>query len=300
MLTEEQREERRSYLAATDAPVICGLSKWKTPVQLWQEKCRLVAPEDKSNLPWIRAGHYLEEPISQWFSDETGRVCVKDDSLKVHPEVPFIAAHIDRLIKGENAALECKTSRFDYGWGKQGVNEIPENYLVQCVVEAACWDLERVYLAALFGGSDFRYYIYERNQNLEEVVLNRMVDFRKHIESVEPPEPTTGEEVIQLYGNYNDDETVNANREIDLTIHELKEIKETIKEYKEKQKTLEDKIKVYMGKHKAIINDNTVAVTWKKAADSVVFNKEKLLKDDEKLYEKYLETKTGSRRFLVK
>ena len=36
MITREQLERRRHGIGGSDAPVVVGLSKWRTPFQLWQ------------------------------------------------------------------------------------------------------------------------------------------------------------------------------------------------------------------------------------------------------------------------
>ena len=50
----EWLEARKDGLGASDAAALLGLSPWKTNVQLWEEKCGLVIPEDIGDKPYVR------------------------------------------------------------------------------------------------------------------------------------------------------------------------------------------------------------------------------------------------------
>lgn len=55
-------EARKDGLGASDAAALLGLSPWKTNVQLWEEKCGLVIPEDIGDKPYVRyqqVGHHV-------------------------------------------------------------------------------------------------------------------------------------------------------------------------------------------------------------------------------------------------
>ena len=53
----EWLEARKDGLGASDAAALLGLSPWKTNVQLWEEKCGLVIPEDIGDKPYVRYGN---------------------------------------------------------------------------------------------------------------------------------------------------------------------------------------------------------------------------------------------------
>lgn len=61
---------RSEGITATDIPIIMGLSPYKTPYQLWQEKTGRLTPPDLSNNPNVQRGHRLEDEARQ-LAEET-------------------------------------------------------------------------------------------------------------------------------------------------------------------------------------------------------------------------------------
>ena len=53
-------QNRAKGLGGSDMPIVMGISPFKTPLQLWQEKTGKVVPEDISGLPHIQRGHMAE------------------------------------------------------------------------------------------------------------------------------------------------------------------------------------------------------------------------------------------------
>ena len=66
----EWLEARKDGLGASDAAALLGLSPWKTNVQLWEEKCGLVIPEDIGDKPYVRSRCCA--PSSPWTTRNTG------------------------------------------------------------------------------------------------------------------------------------------------------------------------------------------------------------------------------------
>lgn len=64
----EWLEARRDGLGASDAAAVLGISPWKTNVQLWEEKCRLVQPEDIGDKPAVQYGNDAEPLLRQFFA----------------------------------------------------------------------------------------------------------------------------------------------------------------------------------------------------------------------------------------
>jgi predicted phage-related endonuclease len=102
---------------------------------------------------------------------------------------PFAHANVDRMIVGENAILECKTTSV-LNMKKFKGTEFPEHYYAQCVhymmVVPSC---ERVYLAVLILGKEFKIYVLERDE--EEIAALAKAEeefFENHIKKgVAPP-----------------------------------------------------------------------------------------------------------------
>lgn len=296
-----EKEERLNYITATDVATICGVSPWGNIVELWKQKTGLSVAEDISHKPAVKAGLYLEEPIARWFSDETQKQLETDERLVVHPSIPYLAAHTDRVIVGESALLECKTASYDKDWGEQGENRIPDYYLVQIAQEAMCWERDRVYTAVLIRGSDFRHYCYERNHRLEEMIQSKCKVFWNCVQNGTPPEPRTVDEVVSLYARAEDVEPKIATGDIEDAIEKLHEIKAYIKTASDEQVKLEKIIKAFMMECPTLLNRAGKPIaTWKNNAGVTRFDSKQFQEDNNELYERYLKKHPSSRIFLLR
>ena len=101
-LTAEQLATRSTGLGGSDAAVACGVSRWKTPYQLYLEKRGEVPPIEQTEP--MRWGHLLEPLVRQEYSERTGRVVrLPSDTLR-HPEHTFSPSYTSVSIS-PNASL---------------------------------------------------------------------------------------------------------------------------------------------------------------------------------------------------
>ena len=67
---EEWLERRKDGIGGSDAAVVCGVSRYKSPVELWMEKTgQLPAQEAGDAAYW---GHQLEDLVRAEFTKRTG------------------------------------------------------------------------------------------------------------------------------------------------------------------------------------------------------------------------------------
>ena len=90
----EWLEARKDGLGASDAAALLGLSPWKTNVQLWEEKCGLVIPEDIGDKPYVRYGNDAEPLLRSFFALDHPEYRVSFTPYKIikHQDLPFITA----------------------------------------------------------------------------------------------------------------------------------------------------------------------------------------------------------------
>ena len=71
-------KERQKGIGGSDVAAILGMSPWRTPYQVWEEKTTPIdetaAEDDRPALYW---GRVLEAPIRQAYADKTGRTVTK-------------------------------------------------------------------------------------------------------------------------------------------------------------------------------------------------------------------------------
>lgn len=145
----EWLEARKEGLGASDAPALLGISPWKTNVQLWEEKCGLVIPEDIGGNPAVKYGNDAEPLLRQFFALDHPEYEVSFAPYKIikHPDMPFITCTPDgELLErstGRHGGLEIKTTEIlsSIGW-RHWKDRIPDNYYAQVCQQmlAASWD----------------------------------------------------------------------------------------------------------------------------------------------------------------
>ncbi len=105
MQQESWHEWRSKGIGASDAPIIMGVSPWKTRYQLWQEKTGRVKADKIGNWATQR-GHDLEPKARAQYELETGNNC--PPKLVEYAEAPFIRASLDGYDEKKNIVLEIK------------------------------------------------------------------------------------------------------------------------------------------------------------------------------------------------
>lgn len=91
--TPQWKEWRKLGISASDVAAVLGLSPYKSPRQVFDEKVGLVEPEDYSRNPFVQHGHRCEPLIRAWFEDQHNEMllpaCAESDAT------PWIRASFD-------------------------------------------------------------------------------------------------------------------------------------------------------------------------------------------------------------
>lgn len=300
MLTQDQLKERLNYICGSDCATILGLNPYSNRVKLWQEKTGHSIPEDISDKPYVKAGNFLEPAIRAWFEAETGLKVTLEPNLIVHPLHKWMAGNIDGRIN-EHEILEIKTTSCDKGWGKQGENKIPDNYLCQITHYMAVTCAKVCHVAVLIRGSDFRTYRFERNIELEDIVIAKEQAFWEMVQKKECPAPSNSDEIISFHGYESNAETVIADADIENAFTLLEDVKLKIKSCEKVKEEYEKRLKLFMGKNDTLVDMNgKMLCTWKACAPSQRFDSSAFKKENEEQYSKYLKSCASSRRFVIK
>jgi putative phage-type endonuclease len=149
--SQEWLEARRSYLGASDAAVVLGMSRWGSPAEVQRAK---LESEIKEMNEAMERGHLLE-PIVRRAYAEMFDVEVFPGEMFIHPEHQWMSATTDgsyEVTDGEHL-LEIKTVNnraFGSGeWGEDGTDGIPEYYLIQVMHQLAVTGKQACRLVAL-------------------------------------------------------------------------------------------------------------------------------------------------------
>ena len=298
MSQEEWEASRMNSIGGSDAATVLGLNPWKSPYSLWAEKSGAVKPEDVSRKEAVRLGHVLEPYVAQRFSEETGKKVRRENYILKNEDYPWAHANVDRMVIGERAGLECKTTS-ELNLKKFRDGEYPANYYCQCMHYMAVTGYEKWYLAVLIGHREFRVFEIPRNEEEIAALMEAEQRFWGYVESKTPPpvdgSQSTADTLEALYPQ--------TGGNVDLTpvcsdIRQYLALKREIKELETRLDRCGNSIKEFMGgASKGSFMDIKVSWTETKSSrfDKAVFKKANP-GVDLALYSKT----TTSRRFTVK
>lgn len=226
--------DRRTFIGGSDAPVIIGLSSWKSPFQLYLEKTGQAPEADLSEIERVQWGIKLEDLVAREFMARTGMKVRRVNQRQRHKEKPYLVAQIDRRIVG-GGILECKTT--DASRKQDWEDGVPDHYLVQVQHQLLVTGEDFAYIAVLIGGNTFKYFKIDRDETMINNLQVILDDFWNKVQTRTPPEPMSTKEARQIWTK--GEGVVIGGDEEKAIIMELLEIKKTIKELEEKQEKLE-------------------------------------------------------------
>lgn len=258
MSHDEWLKDRRKGLGGSDVATVLGLNKWRSPYQLWLDKTGQIDIELSDSEPayW---GNILEEVVAREFQERTGKRVRRRNHVFVHRDHPFLRANIDRDVVGENAILECKTANAHLAKDWEG-EEIPLAYICQVQHYMNVLNRDYAYIAVLIGGQKFLWKRIERDQELIDLITERLVHFwTVNVEQMIEPEIDGSEATtnfIKTLTQEIDDNEVTLSSEYDELIESQKQIKATIKDLKIESDKIDNQLKLIMKDRNA-----TVAIT---------------------------------------
>lgn len=301
MNKQEWLRERKNYLGGTDLAAICGLSPYRTALDVYLDKTSDDIAEDTNSA--MRWGTLLEDAVARAYSEDTGYSVSIEPNTIYHPEYKFLGANIDRWVGDKEYILECKTAGFTKAkeWGDLGTDQIPESYLVQVAYYAAICDVPKVDIAVLIGGQDFRIYTYERNKDLEEKLIKIGVNFwHNHIEKRIPPKCVSTRDTFNLFPQSNNKQ-ITAKNDILAKLEELKIAKMSEEQIQKTIEKLKVEIQEFMQDYDVLIDENgNIIATWKNTAPRSLFDLKRFKEEAKEMYLKYASYSKQSRVFLIK
>jgi len=184
MSHEDWLKHRMESIGGSDAAGILGMNAYSSPYSVWADKTGRTAPKEDNEA--MRLGRDLEDYVAKRFTEATGKKVRRENFILRNPDIPFAHANVDRLVIGEDAGLECKTtSVLNLKKFKNG--EFPENYYVQCVHYLAVTGAKRWYLAVLVLGQGFYWFVIERDDAEIKALLQEEEAFWNLVTTDTPP-----------------------------------------------------------------------------------------------------------------
>lgn len=208
MSREDWLAQRRKTIGGSDAAAIVGLSRYSTPYTIFVDKTGRLP--DKPDTEAMRLGRDLEDYVAKRWQEATGKKVRRLQAMLYNPMYPFAHADVDRMVIGEDAGLECKTTSTLDVKQFNGV-EFPEKYYAQCVHYLAVTGVKRWYLAVLVFGRGFFEFALERDQLEIDALMTAETEFwTENVAKDNPPPPdgsqATTDALQVIYAESQDEE----------------------------------------------------------------------------------------------
>lgn len=264
MINEEQREARKLGIGGSDMPIILGLSTYKTPYQLYLEKCGIIDKpmQETPNQYW---GSKLEAIIVDEFK-RRNNVKVETPDTLIHPFHDYLRANLDGFVPDWNAVLEvkCSSSFMAKEWGEDASDVIPMPYLVQVAHYCAVTNADSAHIAVLIGGFDYREFKYKRDLKLESTVIDAAKYFWECVKQQQPPKAINEYDLSLMYPKSDYDRAVIIDDIIQKQVTALYDVKRKLKELSEIESQYRFQIMQYMQDAECLTDAQGVPlVTWK-------------------------------------
>lgn len=296
MNREQWLIERRNGIGGSDASAICGLSKWTTRLDVYEDKLGLREDQQNEAMEW---GNLLEPVIRQKYAASRADVLMlKPYTIMRHPINTWMFATVDGVV-GFDGILEVKTARTSDGWGEPGTDEVPDWYLPQIQHYLAVFSRQFCDVAVLIGGQDYRVYTVYADKEMQESLIALEAEFWDRIVRRDPPEPETLEEAKRRWRK-SVAKGVQASEGAISTARMLAAFKAEVKGYEEQIESLQALLCNELRDSDTLMDGDKVLATWKQSKPSKKFNEADFKAQYPELHAEFTREVEGSRRFLLK
>ena len=265
MTPEEWRDQRRKTIGGSDAGTILGLNQFDSPYNLWAIKTGKIIPEDISDKEAVRLGHDLEQYVADRFMEETGLKLRRDNNFVYNDKYPFAHVQADRLVVGENAGFEAKTTSSWETLKKCREGKYPDTWYAQCVHAMMVTEADRWHLGVLCLGKGFFRFLIERDEAEIAALAKAEADFWKLVETDTAPPvdglASTGDALRTVFPNSEAGSVADLSP-VMADIAAWRATKEQIKALESNLTEYQNRICSYMGRNETGIYGD-VKVSWK-------------------------------------
>lgn len=301
----EWLEYRKSGIGSSEVATILGLNPWETPYQLWRRKKGLDPAKNETFA--MKAGHYLEDAVAQFWHDETGCEIIKSsagDWLIRDNERPYLQVSPDRTfwLAGEKkntsnkGILECKTTQMQIS-----ADDLPKHWFCQIQYQLGVAGYRHGSLAWLCSGREFGYKDIAIVPDFYGWIVEEVEKFwTDNILGNQEPVATNVQDVLLKFNRHTDGKIVEISDEIFEAYNGLKEVKKQLTELETRKEELESKIKIGFGDAEAISYGGQTIATWKAPKPGSKFDEKAFKEAHPNLAKEFTFPTQGARRFLLK
>lgn len=183
------------FVGASEIAAVCGVSRWRRPIDVWLEKTGRAEAEPEN--PRAQIGLRAEDTMILWYCEDEGHdpeQLIRGESRR-HPVFEFAGCTPDYVLPDRLVQLKCVGARMAVHWPEELV---PDDVECQCQYEMEVCSMDRLDLVAWLGGTDFRVIHLERDAEFGSMLLRGAESFWRHVRDDMPP-PIDGSEAWQKY-----------------------------------------------------------------------------------------------------
>ena len=293
-------EYRRQGIGGSDASVVCGINRYKSPVELWLDKTGQLPPQGAGEAAYW--GTQLEPFVRAEFTKRTGIEVIHKSELLQSEEHPFMLANLDGICEVPEVGtciFEAKTaSAYKAG---EWEDTIPDEYALQLAHYMAVTGYAGAYIAVLIGGNTFKWRFVERDEELISMLLELESSFWTHVQDRTPP-PLDGSNASAKFlaerfpSSTPKSHIILPNTAADL-LAQYDEACEQLEVVTEQKQRAENLLKEMMGENEVGTSGDRI-VTWKSVSQERLDSKT-LKAEHPTLCKKYT-SQTSYRRFTIK
>ena len=282
-------------IGASQSAAVLGLHPWMTAVELWDELVNGFQPKEDNLAMYL--GREMESILRDLFYRETGMKVKQDNKIRIDEEYDFLTTNLDGMVVGEKIPVEFKTT------AKKWDGEIPDHYFVQLQHQMMITNSPSIYFASLSMGYDKQMIIekYNRDDEFINKLRKSLVDFWNiNVQGKVAPECQTINDANTLYANVSEEDIVQADKDIYDIVLKLSSHNRQKSESDREIKHCKLQLMTLLENKQVIEYNGSELVTLKPTKDRVLFDKAKFKNENPDMYDKYLLSKKGSRRFVLK
>jgi len=316
MLTNQDfTHNRASFIGGSDIGAIIGVSKYRSALDVWLEKTGKHV-DTKDSLA-LRFGSFAEDFIASEYARYIALPVVAHANPIIHRNYTYLAGHIDRFVLPDSYTalfdgagmlqasklLECKTANgfTQREWGEAGTDEIPLQYLTQCLWYLELTQLPSIDLAVLIGGSDFRIYTVEADFLLQQLLVEKALHFwSEYVVKDCPPPPQSESDCKALFARSIPSKSVEASEATRAMITELQILQRNIAHEEERISSIKQTIMQTMAEAEILTINSKPIVTWKAPKPITRIDTKRLASDHPEFVKPYQITTASARRFVLK
>ena len=300
MSYEDWLEHRKLGIGGSDASVVCGINKYKSPVELWMDKTGQLPPQEAGEAAYW--GTQLESIVRDEFTKRTGIEVTKPTVILQSEEHPFMLANLDgtcEVLDVGTCIFEAKTaSAYKAG---EWEDTIPDEYQLQIQHYMAVTGYAGAYIAVLIGGNTFRWKFVERDEELISMLIELESAFWNHVQDCTPPPLDGSDAAAKFLSERFPTSKPTSHITVPDTAADLlaqyDEACEQLEIVTEKKQKAENLLKEMMGENEIGTAGDRI-VTWKSVSQERLDSKT-LKAEHPTLYKKYA-NKSSYRRFTIK